>query len=96
MGYAMIKQFMLMDYATGEPIGPATPEQIAASDDNWYGNENGIFLIDREGNAVDANTWEAQQPGVRKVYVEWGTPYHQKAKCTCPICTHQRRWNPVM
>jgi uncharacterized protein YuzE len=58
----------LYDADTDNPIGPATPEQVAASyaDDN---TDNGAILIDRDGNVIGPDTWDAQETGTRKVYV---------------------------
>lgn len=56
----------LFDYATGDKIGPATPEQIAASLD---AGDTGAILIDADGTVIADGSWEAQQPGVRTVYV---------------------------
>lgn len=58
----------LYDYDTGEDLGPATPEQHAASNAmaELYGT--GAFLIDAEGRVTRDGTWDAQQPGVRVVF----------------------------
>ena len=59
----------LRDAETTEPIGEATPEQIAASDRESAGG--GHFLVDWDGDVVgpqDENQPWAQP--VRRVYVE--------------------------
>lgn len=58
----------LFDLATGDKIGPATADQIEASFSDDAG-ETGAILIDADGDVVVDGTWEAQQPGVRAVYV---------------------------
>lgn len=59
----------LYDYITGDPIGPATQEQVAAShdadDDPDFG---GIFAIDENGDVVGEELWDAAGPGIRRVY----------------------------
>lgn len=52
---------------TGAEIGPATAEQYAAS---IKAGDEGHILIDADGDVVEPGTWAAQQPGVRKVYVQ--------------------------
>lgn len=59
----------LFDSDTTEDLGPATPAQIVASD---AAGEEGHILIDTEGHPCDLSSWDAQQPGVRRVYVEEG------------------------
>lgn len=56
----------LYDFETGEPIGPATTFQTAAS---FMAGPEGHILIDADGDVVEPGTWAAQQPGTRKVYV---------------------------
>jgi len=56
----------LMDADTAEPIGPATDEQISAS---MAAGETGIILIGADGSVVVDGSWDAQQPGVRRVCV---------------------------
>lgn len=60
----------LIDADTSDPIGPATPEQIAASDSDGTGG--GIILIDGDGDVIGAQ--DENQPGtvqpVRRVYVD--------------------------
>ena len=57
----------LYDADTGEMIGKPTGEQIDASLADAAG---GRILIDADGEViVDAGSWAAQQPGVRRVYV---------------------------
>lgn len=60
---------VLMDAETAESIGPATPDQIVASDD---AGDTGIILIDGDGDVI--GPWEEFEPGtvqpVRRVYVE--------------------------
>jgi len=65
MGVAIV--WPLYDLATGEEIGAATDAQCSASMD--ADNVNGAFLIDCDGNIVEVGSWEAQQPGVRSVFV---------------------------
>lgn len=57
---------MLIDNETGTVIGQATDEQADASD---HTTENGVILIDAEGDVVWDGAWAAQQPGVRRVWV---------------------------
>jgi hypothetical protein len=56
----------LFDAETSREIGPATYRQSQAS---ATAGDTGIILIDADGDVVIDGTWEAQQPGVRKVYV---------------------------
>lgn len=56
----------LVDSETGDDLGEATAEQIAASD---AAGDEGHILIDVDGNVVQDGTWAAQQAGTRKVYV---------------------------
>lgn len=61
----------LYDAHTAEDLGPATPEQVAASDEAYAKDGSGGFLIDAAGDVIDDDSsWEAQQPGVRSVYTE--------------------------
>ena len=57
---------VLFDYATGDVVGAATPEQIEAS---LAAGDAGAILIDAAGYVIADGSWEAQQPGVRTVYV---------------------------
>ncbi len=57
----------LVDYVTGEPIGPATREQFHASD---AAGETGAFEVDRDGNPVPADADEAVFGPTRTVYVQ--------------------------
>ena len=61
--------YTLMDDRTSDPIGPATAEQVEASLASDERGEYGLILIDAAGVVVYDGTWEAQQPGVRTVYV---------------------------
>lgn len=58
----------LYDADTAEPIGPATTEQHEASDRSDEKGEHGVILIEAEGNVCPAGSWDAQQPGTRRVY----------------------------
>lgn len=51
---------------TGEHLGPATPEQTTASYD---AGDTGIILISPDGTVIHQDSWMAQQPGTRRVYV---------------------------
>ena len=48
--------------------GIATPAQVAASQAAEARGENGLILIDKDGNVVERGSWEAQQLGVREVW----------------------------
>lgn len=49
----------LHDYLTGDFLGPATDEQIAAS---FAADKNGVVLIDtRSGEVVTPGSWAEQQ-----------------------------------
>jgi hypothetical protein len=70
-GTLMDDEYMpqLYDANTAEPIGPATPEQVAACDAAALENDgSGVFLIDADGDPVADGSWDAAQPGVRRVY----------------------------
>jgi len=54
----------------GNVIGPATAEQIAASNASDDAGHNGGILIDADGDVIKDGSWDAQQPGVRKVYTD--------------------------
>ena len=55
----------LYDADTADCLGVATDDQIEASDN---AGDTGIFLVDADGDVVSAGSWDAQQPGVRRVY----------------------------
>lgn len=57
---------MLHDSDTTEVIGVATAEQIEAS----HRTVEGHILVDADGDVVEPGTWAAQQPGVRRCYVQ--------------------------
>jgi hypothetical protein len=61
--------FRLVDAGTGEDLGLALPEQIQASYRDTE-DPTGIILVALDGTPVTPGTWESQQPGVRRVYVE--------------------------
>lgn len=50
---------------TAELIEIATPAQVEAS---ALAGETGIILVDADGEPIAESSWDAQQPGVRKVY----------------------------
>jgi len=56
----------LYDADTAELIGPATAEQVEAS--NEAADYHGVILIDADDDPVPEGTWDAEQPGVRHVY----------------------------
>lgn len=56
----------LMDAETDELIGPATPAQIEAS---LAAGDTGMILIDADGDVIEQSSWDADQPGVRTVWV---------------------------
>lgn len=59
----------LYDADTATDIGPATAEQVTASNASEAKGENGIILIDGDGlplRAGDCQTWT----GVRRVYTQ--------------------------
>lgn len=58
----------LYDYRTGDLIGPATAEQIAASTEAEARNQTGAILVDADGDVAEDGSWAAQQPGVRPCY----------------------------
>lgn len=61
----------LIDSDTGQDLGPATTEQIAASDRSESKGQQGHILIDADGDVLDESdcpTWT----GVRRVYTERG------------------------
>lgn len=61
----------LYDGETGELIGPATEAQCIASDRAMEDGQWGAILIDADGDVIrDESSWDAQQPGVRAVWVE--------------------------
>ena len=61
----------LYDADTGDIIGPATREQVDASDDaEARGGYGGVFLIDQDGDVIAEGSWDAQRPGVRRVYTQ--------------------------
>jgi hypothetical protein len=55
----------LMDYETGDYIGPATEDQCAASDSEISGT--GAIAIDEDGNPLRE---DETHPRHRRVYVE--------------------------
>lgn len=56
------------DFDTVEvDAGPATPEQIAASDAD---QPCGFIRVDDRGDVVEPGSWDDQRPGVRTCYVE--------------------------
>jgi hypothetical protein len=57
----------LYDYRTGDLIGPANAEQIAAA--AAVPQTEGVFLIDEDGDPVAYGTWGSSRPGNRSVYV---------------------------
>jgi len=59
---------MLYDSDTGEEIGPATDEQVEASDESEAKGENGHILIDSDGDVVPAGC-QAYGP-TRHVYTQ--------------------------
>lgn len=61
-----MKDPQLHDAATGLRIGPATRAQFDAS----LATENGLILIDLDGDVITQDSWAAQQPGVRTVWVD--------------------------
>ena len=62
----------LWDARSGEDLGPATAEQIAASDaSEAAGNHPGQFLLDSDGNVIaNPKPGDAVRPGVRVVYTQ--------------------------
>lgn len=58
--------YTLHDYLTGERLGTATPAQVEAS---LAADDEGVIMIDADGNVITPGTWAAQQPGTRSVYV---------------------------
>ena len=56
----------LFDSESSDRIGPATAEQHDAS---IFAGEAGHVLIDISGVVVREDSWEARQPGTRKVFV---------------------------
>jgi hypothetical protein len=56
----------LFDSESNDRIGAATAEQYAAS---ILAGEAGHILIDISGVVVKEGSWEARQPGTRKVFV---------------------------
>lgn len=58
----------LMDYTTGQPIGPATAEQAAAQGRRV--DEPGAFRVDRDGQPCADNADEAVFGPTRVVYVQ--------------------------
>ncbi len=58
----------LVDYWTGEELRVATREQVLAAVRS-KNDMTGTILIDADGDVVTEGTWEAQQPGVRTVWV---------------------------
>lgn len=56
----------LVDYTTGERIGPATADQRAAS---LAAGDAGVILVDSDGAVVEVGTWAAQRADVRRVFV---------------------------
>lgn len=60
----------LCDYESGETIGPASPAQIAAGQAQIAkGDYTGAFLVDSDGDVIPDGSWDAQQDGVRSVWV---------------------------
>jgi hypothetical protein len=57
----------LIDYTTGEPIGPATEAQHRAS---RAAGDTGAFTIDRDGEPVASDADEAVFGPTRTVYVQ--------------------------
>lgn len=55
----------LYDADTGDHLGPATDEQVAASDSAGV---EGIFLIGADGTPCPDGSWDAQQPGWCRVF----------------------------
>jgi len=55
---------MLFDAFTDEPLGEATPEQVAASD----GTTDGYFTVDADGDPVGPDDVRGIRPR-RQVYV---------------------------
>lgn len=58
----------LYDADTADDLGIATAPQMAASDYSEAKGENGIFLIDADGDVCPDGSWDSQQAGVRRVY----------------------------
>ena len=71
-GGTIMTNHHLWDARSGEDLGPATAEQIAASDaSEAAGNITGQFLIDRDGDVIaNAKASDAHLPGVRVVYTQ--------------------------
>ncbi len=61
----------LYDADTAERIGPATAAQVEASDLAAQRDGGaGVILIDADGDVCPVGSWDAQQPGVRRVYTQ--------------------------
>ena len=62
----------LWDARSGEDLGPATAEQIAASDaSEASGNITGQFLVDGDGGVIaNSKPGDARRLGVRVVYTQ--------------------------
>lgn len=58
----------LYDSDTTEDLGPATPEQVAASDESAYNGQLGHILIDTDGDVVPDGSQTSGS--ARRVYAE--------------------------
>jgi hypothetical protein len=56
----------LFDYETDQKLGPATDEQVEASDRNDFDDFAGSFWIDADGRPTTQS--DPDRPGVRRVY----------------------------